>query len=70
MEYCSLFWAHAPASHLSQSDAMGTQTFKIIEIFHDEAEYMGLSLRDCKQVGGLSGVSNYAQATLDLPMYL
>ena len=53
MEYCSLLWAGAPASHIAQFDTVETKAFKVIGISRDEAESMGLSLHHCRQVGGL-----------------
>ena len=38
MEYCSPFWAGAPASHLARLHAVETKAFTIIGISCDEAE--------------------------------
>ena len=54
MEYCSPLWAGAPAAHLSRLHAVETRAFRIIGISHDEAESVGLSLSQRRQVGGLS----------------
>ena len=54
MEYCSPFWAGAPASHLTQPDAVETKAFKFIGISIDEAESLGQSLSQCRQVSSLS----------------
>ena len=54
MEYCSPLWAGAPASHHSRLHAVETKAFRIIGIFCDEAESLGLSISHSRQVGGLS----------------
>ena len=53
MEYCSLLWAGAPASHLSRIHAVETKAFRIIGISRDETESLGLSLPHHRHVGGL-----------------
>ena len=54
MEYCSPFWAGAPASHLSRLHAVKTKACRIIGVSHDEAESLVLSLSHRRPVGGLS----------------
>ena len=54
MEYCSPLWAGAPASHLSRLHAVKTKAFRIIGIYCNVAESLGLSLSHRRQVGGLS----------------
>ena len=54
MEYGIPLWAGAPTSHLSQLYAVETKAFRIIGISRDEAESLGLSLSQRRQVGGLS----------------
>jgi len=53
MEYCSTLWAGSPASRFAHLDAVETNACKIIEISHDEAESMGLSLHHHIHIGGL-----------------
>ena len=54
MEYCSHLWAGSTASHLAQLDAVEARTFRIVEISHNEAVYMGPSLFHRRQLGDLS----------------
>ena len=53
MGYCSLLWAGAPASHLSQLHTVETKAFQFIGISCDEAVSLGLSLSQRRLVAGL-----------------
>ena len=44
MEYCSLLWGGAPASHLARLHAVENKAFRIIGISHDEAFFGSLTL--------------------------
>ena len=54
MEYCSPLLGGAPASHLARLHAVETKAFRIIGISRDEAESLGLSLSQQREVSGLS----------------
>ena len=77
MEYCSPRSAGSPASHLTELDAVEIKAFKIIEISHDEAEFMGRTLCHHRKVGGLSvfyrllsGLALSALSVLSPPRFL
>ena len=71
MEYSSFLWAGAPASHLSRLHAVETKAFRIIGISRDEAESLGLSLSQHRQVGGLSVFYRLLSSLVrGLPMFI
>ena len=69
MEYWSPLWTGIPASHLAQLVTVETNAFKIIGMSHDEAESMGHSLSQHRQIGGFSifcQPSGLASSTLSM----
>ena len=54
MEYHFPLWGGAHASHLAQLYAVETKAFRIIGNSCDEAESLGLSFSQRRQVGDLS----------------
>ena len=54
MEYCSPLWSGDPASNFARLHAVETKTLQIIDISLAEAESLGFSRCQRRQVGGLS----------------